>query len=123
VLDTATAYVPSLPRDTRDAEDGFVGELVLGASRKIRYRRAMDELHRLGDRDLGDLGIAPVRFPSWPGATPSARRRSPGRTAKRRLGAGPTRPMTNAQTTHAALQHGWCFVNLSCLATHCAVQQ
>jgi uncharacterized protein YjiS (DUF1127 family) len=53
----ATAYLPSLLRDTPDAADGLLGRLVLLARQKIRYRRALNELHRLDDRDLDDLGI------------------------------------------------------------------
>jgi uncharacterized protein YjiS (DUF1127 family) len=51
---------------------------VLGARRRIRYRRALDELHRLDDRDLDDLNLARADFPelAWrhaTGAEPLAR--------------------------------------------------
>ena len=71
MLNLATAYIPSLLRDTRDAEDGFLGKLVLWARQKIRYHRALNELHRLDDRDLDDLGIARGDFPelAWRHAT------------------------------------------------------
>jgi uncharacterized protein YjiS (DUF1127 family) len=36
---------------------------VLWARRKIRYQRALNELHRLDDRDLDDLGIGRGDFP------------------------------------------------------------
>jgi uncharacterized protein YjiS (DUF1127 family) len=78
MLNLATAYIPSLLRDTRDAEDGFLGKLVLWARQKIRYQRALSELHRLDDRDLNDLGLARIDFPAlaWrhaTGAAPPAR--------------------------------------------------
>ena len=60
----AIAYLPALLRERRDAEDGgLLGRLVLWARQKIRYRRALNELHRLDDRDLDDLGIGRGDFP------------------------------------------------------------
>jgi uncharacterized protein YjiS (DUF1127 family) len=53
----ATAYLPSLRRGTTDAANGLLGNLVLWARQKLRYRHALNELHRLDDRDLDDLGI------------------------------------------------------------------
>ena len=64
MLNLAIAYIPSLLRDKADAEDGLLGKLVLWARRKIRYERALNELHRLDDRDLDDLGLARVDFPA-----------------------------------------------------------
>ena len=71
MLNLATAYLPALLRDTRDAEDGFLGKLVLWARQKIRYHRALNELRRLDDRDLDDLNIARIDFPAlaWRHAT------------------------------------------------------
>ena len=71
MLNLATAYIPSLLRDTRDAEEGFLGKLVLWARQKIRYERALNELYRLDDRDLDDLAIARSDFPTlaWRHAT------------------------------------------------------
>ena len=71
MLNLATAYIPSLLRDTRDAEEGFLGKLVLWARQKIRYERALNELYRLDDRDLDDLAIARSDFPAlaWRHAT------------------------------------------------------
>ena len=59
----AIAYLPALRRDTPDAEDGLLGRLVLWARQKIHYQRALNELHRLDDRDLDDLGIGRGDFP------------------------------------------------------------
>ena len=78
MLNLAVAYVPSLLRDKRDAEEGFLGKLVLWARQKIRYQRALNELHRLDDRDLDDIGLARIDFPAlaWrhaTGAEPLAR--------------------------------------------------
>ena len=71
MLNLAVAYVPALLRDKRDAEEGFLGKLVLWARQKIRYHRALNELYRLDDRDLDDLGLARVDFPAlaWRHAT------------------------------------------------------
>jgi uncharacterized protein YjiS (DUF1127 family) len=71
MLNLVTAYIPALLRDPRDAEEGFLGKLVLWARQKIRYQRALNELHRLDDRDLDDLGIARIDFPelAWRHAT------------------------------------------------------
>jgi hypothetical protein len=38
LLKLALAYIPSLLRDRRDAEEGVLGKLVLWARQKIRYR-------------------------------------------------------------------------------------
>jgi uncharacterized protein YjiS (DUF1127 family) len=59
----AIAYLPALLRNVRDPEDGLLGRLVLWARQKIRYQRALNELHRLDDRDLDDLGIGRGDFP------------------------------------------------------------
>ena len=80
MLNLAIAYIPSLLRGTAD-EEGFLGKLVLWARRKIRYHRALNELHRLDDRDLDDLDIARIDFPAlaWrhaTGAAPLSRPRS-----------------------------------------------
>ena len=63
MLNLALTYLPALLGDPRDAEDGFLGKLVLWARQKIRYERALNELYRLDDRDLDDLGIARIDFP------------------------------------------------------------
>ena len=44
---------------------------MLWARQKIRYQRALNELHRLDDRDLDDLGLARIDFPelAWRHAT------------------------------------------------------
>ena len=71
MLNLAVAYVPALLRDTRDADEGFLGKLVLWARQRICYERALNELHRLDDRDLDDLDIARIDFPAlaWRHAT------------------------------------------------------
>ena len=63
MLNLAFALIPSLAPDKRDAEEGFLGKLILRARQQIRYRRALHELHQLDDRDLDDLNIARVDFP------------------------------------------------------------
>ena len=70
----AVAYVPALLRGTGDAEEGLLGKLLLWARQKIRYERALNELHRLDDRDLDDLGLARIDFPelAWRHATGAA---------------------------------------------------
>ena len=82
MFNLALALIPSPgPDERRDAaEEGFLGKLALRARRRVRYRRALDELHRLDDRDLDDLDLARVDFPelAWrhaTGAEPLARPR------------------------------------------------
>ena len=74
MLNLVLAYIPALLGDTRDAEEGFLGKLVLWARQRIRYQRALNELHRLDDRDLDDLGLARIDFPAlaWRHATGAA---------------------------------------------------
>jgi uncharacterized protein YjiS (DUF1127 family) len=57
-----------------EAEEGFLGKLVLWARIRVRYERALRALHRLDERDLDDLGIARVDFPqlAWRHATGAA---------------------------------------------------
>ena len=71
MLNLATAYIPSLLRETPDAKEGVLGKLMLWARQRIRYERALNELHRLDDRDLDDLGLARIDFPelAWRHAT------------------------------------------------------
>jgi uncharacterized protein YjiS (DUF1127 family) len=79
MLNLALALIPPPGPEKRDAEEeGFLGKLVLWARRRIRYRRALDELRRLDDRDLDDLNLARADFPelAWrhaTGAEPIAR--------------------------------------------------
>ena len=78
MLNLAFALIPSLAPDKRDAEEGFLGKLILWARQRIRYHRALHELRQLEDRDLDDLNIARVDFPelAWRhaiGAEPLAR--------------------------------------------------
>ena len=74
MLNLALTMIPSLGPDRRDAEEGFLGKLALWARRRIRYHRALNELHRLDDRDLDDLDLARVDFPdlAWRHATGAA---------------------------------------------------
>jgi uncharacterized protein YjiS (DUF1127 family) len=74
MLNLAVAYLPALLRDQRDAEEGVLGQLVLWARQKLRYHRALNELHRLDDRDLDDLALARIDFPelAWRHATGAA---------------------------------------------------
>ena len=57
MLNLALALVPPLAPDRRDAEEGFLGKLVLRARRRIRHHRALREPGRLDDRDLDDLDL------------------------------------------------------------------
>ena len=81
MLNLAPAYIPALLRETPDAKEGVLGKLMLWARQRIRYERALNELHRLDDRDLDDLGLARGDFPelAWrhaTGAPPLTRRYS-----------------------------------------------
>ena len=78
MLNLALALIPSLVPDKRNAEEGFLGKLVLWTRQRIRYHRALHELRQLADRDLDDLDLARVDFPelAWrhtTGAEPLAR--------------------------------------------------
>ena len=81
MFNLAPAPMPPPRPEKRDAEEeGFLGKLVLWARRLIRYSRALDELHRLDDRELADLNLARADFPelAWrhaTGAEPLARPR------------------------------------------------
>ena len=63
MLNHVPAYLPALFGDPRDADEGVLGKLVLWARQRIRYQRALHELHQLDDRDLDDLGLARIDFP------------------------------------------------------------
>lgn len=63
MLNLVFALALSPSSDGPNAEEGFLGKLVLWAHTRIRYERALNELHRLDDHDLDDLNIARVDFP------------------------------------------------------------
>jgi uncharacterized protein YjiS (DUF1127 family) len=63
MLNLASALIPSLAPDRRDAEEGFLGKLVLWTRQRVRYHRALRELRRLDDRDLDDLGLGRADLP------------------------------------------------------------
>ena len=71
MLNLALALLPSLRPDQPDAEEGFLGKLVLWAREQVRYQGALRELHRLDDRDLDDIAVARADFPelAWRHAT------------------------------------------------------
>jgi uncharacterized protein YjiS (DUF1127 family) len=71
MLNLVFTLIPSLAPDKRDAEEGFLGKLILWARQRIRYHQALRELHQLDDHDLDDLNIARVDFPelAWRHAT------------------------------------------------------
>lgn len=54
-----------LPKPSTDHDEGLLAKLVLWGQRKIKYRRALNELHRLDDRDLDDLDLARADFPAF----------------------------------------------------------
>ena len=64
MLNLAFALIPSLVSEPRDAEEGFLGKLILRVRQQIRYRRALHELHQLDDHDLDDINIARADFPA-----------------------------------------------------------
>ena len=80
MINLAFALIPSLipsaePRahNSRhlEAEEDFLARLALWVRTRIRYERALHELHRLDDRDLDDLNLARADFPelAWRHAT------------------------------------------------------
>lgn len=54
-----------------EVEEGFLGKLALWIRTRVRYERALRELHSLDDRDLDDIDIARADFPAlaWRHAT------------------------------------------------------
>jgi uncharacterized protein YjiS (DUF1127 family) len=63
------------------ALSGLARQVRKRVAEEIRYRRALQELHQLDDRDLDDIDVARVDFPelAWrhaTGAAPLARRRA-----------------------------------------------
>jgi uncharacterized protein YjiS (DUF1127 family) len=52
-----------ISKPSSDHDEGFLAKLALWGQRKIKYQRALNELHRLDDRDLDDLDLARVDFP------------------------------------------------------------
>jgi uncharacterized protein YjiS (DUF1127 family) len=78
MFNLALVLTPSPASDRRDAAEGILGKLALWARQRIRYHRALHELHRLDDRDLDDIDLARADFPelAWrhaTGAKPHAR--------------------------------------------------
>jgi uncharacterized protein YjiS (DUF1127 family) len=78
MMNLALALTPPRRPDGRAAGDGLLGKLALWARRRVSYRRALNELHRLDERDLDDLNLARADFPelAWrhaTGAEPLAR--------------------------------------------------
>jgi uncharacterized protein YjiS (DUF1127 family) len=78
MLNLALTMIPSPGPDRCEAGESALGKLLLWARRRISYQRALNELHRLDDRDLDDLNLARVDFPelAWrhaTGAEPLAR--------------------------------------------------
>jgi uncharacterized protein YjiS (DUF1127 family) len=67
MLNLAFALIPGLGAAMRDAppeaDEGFLGKLVLWTGERIRYHRALRELRRLDDRDLDDLNLARIDLP------------------------------------------------------------
>jgi uncharacterized protein YjiS (DUF1127 family) len=68
MLNLAFGLIPGLGVARRDvpppeADEGFLGKLVLWAGERIRYHRALRELRRLDDRDLDDLNLARIDLP------------------------------------------------------------
>jgi uncharacterized protein YjiS (DUF1127 family) len=68
--DITTAEQPCTSTALR-ADQGALGSLTLWIRERIRYARALYELHQLENRDLDDIGIARVDFPAlaWRHAT------------------------------------------------------
>lgn len=65
----------------RSRPPAWASQLWARLGEEIRYRRALNELHRLDDRDLNDLDLARGDFPAlaWRHATGLAPRSRPWR--------------------------------------------
>lgn len=58
------ALLPKSTSDRDDADEGFLGKLVLWAFARLRYQQALAQLNRLDSRDLDDLDLARADFPA-----------------------------------------------------------
>lgn len=63
MLNLVFDLVSSPAADKRDAEEGFLGKLVLWTQQRVRYSRGLHELRRLSDRDLDDINIVRIDLP------------------------------------------------------------
>lgn len=75
MLNLFLAMLPTPSSTHGDADEGFLGKLMLWTRGQLRYRQALVELSRLDDRDLDDLALDRADFPELArrhamGATP-----------------------------------------------------
>lgn len=63
MLNLFLAMIPTPSSTHGDADEGFLGKLVLWTRGQLRYRQALVELGRLDDRDLDDLALDRADFP------------------------------------------------------------
>jgi uncharacterized protein YjiS (DUF1127 family) len=65
----AFALIPSAMRREQDpshpeADQSFLGKLLLRLQRRVRYERALRELRRIDARDLDDLNLGQADLPA-----------------------------------------------------------
>jgi hypothetical protein len=72
MFNLALVLTPSPASDRRDAAEGILGKLALWARQRIRYHRALHELHRLDDRDLARGDFPELAWRHATGAEPLA---------------------------------------------------
>jgi uncharacterized protein YjiS (DUF1127 family) len=58
------ALLPQPASDQGDADEGFLGKLLLRMLTRLRYQQALAQLNRLDSRDLDDLDLARADFPA-----------------------------------------------------------
>jgi uncharacterized protein YjiS (DUF1127 family) len=73
MLTLASTLIPSPDGHAKrtlleEAGQGSLGQLIRWVRQQVRYRRALQELRQLDDRDLDDIGIA-QRELAWRHAT------------------------------------------------------
>ena len=64
MLNLAVAMMPARRPELDDAEEGFIGKLVLWARHQLRYLRSLQALNSLDERDLDALALTRGDLPS-----------------------------------------------------------
>jgi len=63
MLNLFLTMIPTPSSIHGDADEGFLGKLILWSQERLRYEHALVQLRRLDDHDLDDLAIDRADFP------------------------------------------------------------